>query len=253
MPVFLAMRRGNWLFSGVCQLFGTNMRAHPWLRAVVKWFVSDSWSSSSLVLTTTCTNGCTFCKRTRSHFRSAGHVVHFHLDKSGDHAGDALVVDIDADFGDRDAWLFLQLDAATCTKESLLTFMDQHKRVRINHAGIWRNFIGIPSWRDWLPEGCVRPALTHGWAFRSPIGAATSASMDEEAEYFCSELVGTYMQQHGYKLDQVPARLTPQLLLASVANNSEMFDVNQYVIGEHANESTIYHNFFTPFRITPVE
>lgn len=247
MTVYLASRRGNWLFALICFVFGTNFRWCGPLRRLLRWLARDTWMSSSICVTMRCRGAinCTVCRRLgRNQDSESGHVLLARLDPVKPRA---LQVEIDCAFDDPSAWLFIRL--AKCSNEQAITFFSEHEETTYNHVGQMRNFVGLPRIDVCAPACCRSKASGYGSTFFAPVGVKLGEKTNTHTPFFCSEFAATLLAECKYELGVAPCLTTPQMLVTLLADHYPIEIDQQFTLAHGATIHTNYEQMFAPLPI----
>lgn len=220
--IFLAWRRGNWLYQFVGLMLTPKPVPDEVRRApteeeritkreslfyrVFRRAVADTWMSCAIVFTKACSgsSSCRLCSSSSARGvatrRSRGggpHLVLLVVREEG-----AMLL-VDEPFDDDDAWLFVRLDDGLAT--AAWTFSQQVVGTPYNLQGSIYNFV----------PRVMRPS------FSAPVGVGETNELDPERGLFCSEMVTAFVKMHVLPdLDLVPCKTTPQQLLDKVLERS---------------------------------
>jgi hypothetical protein len=211
MTVFVAFRRGNWLYRMLRGFWqpSSAMTTSRWAR-LTRWISHatqpDSWMECALYYKAACgasTNpaGCAFCRRKLLNtpgptaLAQHPHLIAVSVDP---HRGVCLEIDKRLEKGS-EAWMFLHLSSLSDQQAADFTRAVQARQdiaPKYNMRGILYNLLpfghnyGVQLDCDWRNQ-----ATAHG--------------------FFCSELITTFLQTHGFeRMGLVPCQTTPQQLLS---------------------------------------
>lgn len=192
MVVYIAFRRGNWLYRLAAGLV-PSVLARP-----ARHLVADSWMRCALWFSTKCATGgpCRYCRHSCSKqtARKRGyHLVQLELDASADSS--PLVTTVDAPVDKPEAYLLLKVNVPDTVAAA---FWTERKRAAsvYNATGLMFNF--MPWWVRLGP----------------PVGIRSAAEIHTASSFFCSELLTAFLlNQPAYAhLGLVPCCTTPQQL-----------------------------------------
>lgn len=237
--IFLAWRRGNWLYQfaglmvapkpvpGEVRRMPTDeeraIKHSSLFYRVFRRAVADSWMGCAIVFTKACSgNHCRLCTASSARGmcarrgRGGGpHLVLLVVREDGA----AWVVD--EPFDDNDAWLFVRLDDGLET--AAWTFAQEVKGCSYNLAGSVYNFV----------PRLLRPMLS------GPVGVDESNEIDPQRGLFCSEMATVFVRKHVIKdLDLIPCQTTPQQLLDTVLTRNPF--LQQYMLSGESKLSAMF-------------
>jgi hypothetical protein len=227
MTVYIAFRRGNWLYRFASALWWFGGRGA--LQRLCRWLQADSWMECSLYFSVQCVKDpyCLLCSKSRG-FRPGDGSNYHYLSVSAD-AQNGVRALVDAPFAKPEAWVLLRMPLVTDGEARSFFDCIGPKRCGYNEAGAVVNFFPLPC----APS----------------VGVGADNRWQDSQAFFCSELLTAFLQSlsspSGSKLREAlaltPRMTTPQLLMARLLECFPDLREQHYIIDPHASNKQLQH------------